>query len=291
MVQALTTTKKQLAKLPEPEFDFSEFGQEPQLLAKVSADPMHIGVVGIVGSIIIFASPGMNLLLLAAFWLFNINDIVWALGEDEEEEPEAVDVQAEEVVETERVPDNWVDAAVDNDEYALPTAFGGSAPSMEELPVKRAFSIETYAEASDMICDGPQALLEVMGDRAPDWVRAAAQTPEPSQEHTPESLLEPVVRAVHEPVQACEPVSNRFVTKPVVEPVRDFESQLNTMVEKGPYVIPVHGPKGSVYHIVRTAINAEKSQNWMVQNLFGASKGNNQPYKDAVAYIQWVKSQ
>ena len=308
----VTANQNQLAKLRDTEIDLSEFGQEPLLLARISDDPMHMGVVGIVASILMLASPGFNWLLLAAFWLFNANDIVWSLGEDAEEDDEGgpiVDTSAQEVIdEAEATPeqqpqqsDNWVDEAVDDGAYSLPEAQAQPwPPVVETVPVTTGFQ-----RAKDVIADTtPADLLNLMGESAPDWLKRAAVSegvfvsPGPlecERLDAPEAFEKPVVQVVSgtglQPVSASEPVRNQFQSEPVAKPVLDYSAALAKIAEKAPYTVPVQGPKGQVYHIVKTAVAAGKSQNWMVENLFQLSKGKNQPYQDAVRYIKWVKDQ
>lgn len=299
----ITVRQNQLAKLRDTEIDLSEFGQEPLLLAQVSDDPMHMGVIGIVASILMLAAPGFNWLLLAGFWLFNANDIVWALGEDVEDEDDGpvVDTSAQEVVDdVEADPaqqpqqsDNWVDEAVDDGSYSLPETQAKTwPPVVETVPVTVGFQ-----RAIDVIADTtPADLLNLMGDDAPNWLKRVAVSegafvpPEPlecERLDVPESLVEPGF----EPVQEDGSVHGSGSGSVQEFSGSDHEQALVKAVDNGPYVVPVIGIKGQCYWLVRTAIALGKSQTWIVENLFGAKKGGSIAYKNAVAYIKWVKEQ
>ncbi len=299
-ITALTTNRQ----LPKVDL---EFGQEPHLLARVSDDPLHIGAIGAVISIGILCLPGANLFLLVWFWFLNASDIVWSLGEDPEEEYEkaVLDVKAQEVIEEGNAAqvaafgqklDCLGNPVVKTEQPAWP-------PPVEVQPMATGFT-----RAKDVIAQSsPEDLLNLMGDDAPDWLKlqVAQNTfeypepypeerldgPEPVAAHTPESFVAPAVRAVREPVSGDGSNLNRCNSEPVAKPVQGDLGVLEQSLKDAPYVIPVQGVKGRVYHIVRNAIALQKSQNWMTKELFGASKGSNQAYTDAVAYIKWVKEQ
>lgn len=296
-----------LARVDTDEIELDiQFGQEPLGLAHIVQDKAMIVTGTLVLTWLGWISGGPLLGLLAAY--VGANDLKfsrpksdqkpWFSVEDEPEDEiaETVDTTATEVIEPETVAqklDCLGNPVVKVEAQVWP-------PVVETQPATVGFK-----RAKDVVaeCHSPKDLLSLMGDDAPDWLKLQVaqdtfEYPEPYPEerldgpgpvaaYVPESLFEPMVRAVHEPVQ-----DNGSGSGSVQQfNGSDFEIGLQKAVQNGPYVVPVVGSKGRCYSFVRTAIALEKSQTWISENLFGAKKGGSKTYQNAVEYIKWVQKQ
>lgn len=183
------------------ELDFSDltesFGERPLLLGWVVDDPVKIMLGGGFGAFVSLALPGVGLILAGGIVYTVVNDTVWAFrGEypdDDNFDGETVDAKVEEVPESdpvaqarEQAPDNWVDASLESGDYEMPQSNPQQWPP---AAVNDRLNEMVYTEAKDMVAEGPQAVLELLGDTAPEWVRrAAAGVPWQTAAHTQESL-------------------------------------------------------------------------------------------------------
>lgn len=291
------TTKTNQLQLPEVEVDLG-FGEEPQLLAHVSDDPMHISVIGVILSIVILCMPGAQLLLLACFWLLNGSDIAWALGEDEEDEFEGdtLETQAQAVI----------DSADETEQSVKLDCLGNAIsevsqpswpPSVEVEPV-----VTGFTRAKDVIAQSsPADLLNLMGDDAPDWLKLqVAQSTFEYPEPRPEERLDaPVPAAAHTPEVPLKSVVSEissFEISPETdlkrpETISEISPEFQRIFNNSPYVVPVIGTKGNVFYYTKTCLNKGMTQTEVCDRMFGAKPGSTTLYKNAVDYIKWVKSQ
>ena len=276
----------------EIEFDI-QFGKEPLGLAHLVQDKAMIATGTIVATWLGWILGGPILGGIALY--MGVNDLKlkqpkkadkkpwFSLDEDEEFEGETVDTQAKEVDSSPaKQSDNWVDEAMSQGSYSLPRPSTQSwPPPMAE--VNRQLDERAYSEAKDIVADGPEALLELLGDSAPGWVRAAC---EPAPVHTPESLSSQGVSAVRSDSSGISSEAGSFEVRST-----GSDTQLNQILVNAPYVVPVIGVKGNCFFHVKIAIASNKSQTWISENMFGAKRGDNRLYRESVKYIQWVKEQ
>ncbi len=268
----------------------SNLGECPMVLARVTDDPMHIGVVGGIGVLMLLSLPGWSLIPAGLALYAVANDVIWALTDDtDSDEKPAIDTEATEVKDPiaalkERSPDNWVDNS------GLPEMWKPRVEPVE--PVSTGFK-----RAADVVADSsPAELLALLGERAPQWLQSAAIAqeiaaaepalePEPPAVNTPEIPFEPMVPggsgsgsgSVHGSGSGSVHGSDAVL------------AGLMQAVAAGPRVVPVMGVRGKTYNIVKTALQLEKSQTWIIENIFGVKKGGSTKYKSSVSYIRWVK--
>lgn len=162
-----------LSVLEDIAIDMSDIsiGENPVLLGRLIDDPLHLILGGGLLGMFALALPGAGWLVALGVVGATINDTAWAL-DDDDFDGETVDVQADPVAALRNSsPDSWVDTALSQGYQVLPESTDSDWPPAVQ---SKAFSIETYSEALDMLADGPDAIVAFLGDRAPDWVRSAA---------------------------------------------------------------------------------------------------------------------
>ncbi|MEM1242753.1 MAG: hypothetical protein AAGI45_23225 [Cyanobacteria bacterium P01_H01_bin.26] len=173
-----------LSRLNEAvEVDLSQFGDEPLLLGRVLDDPLHLLLGGGLLSLFALAAPGAGWILAAGVAAATANDIRWAFTEDVEGDDfdgETIDTDAAAVDPVEQLkadsPDNWIDTAVEQGFDVIPGSNAQQWPPSTPTPaaVNSRLNTLAYNEARDLVIEGPDALLDLLGDQTPDWVRSAA---------------------------------------------------------------------------------------------------------------------